>query len=154
MFKCVYNLRNTEAAPVANDNEYGKLKRKLDNHLLPKKNKQTTSEQLQSNKMGIFYFNSKSSLNEIRRLWFCLFFGNCNFYNKFEKGISCRPIPSVIVTRNSRSSLIQFCSLVMITDGIGLHSVLLPLLITIIVVFVVVIVITTELALGVFVVHS
>ena len=46
----------------------------------------------------------------------------------------------------------------MITDGIGLYSVLLPLLITIIVVFVVVvvvvIVITTELALGVFVVHS
>ena len=62
-------------------------------------------------------------------IFFFLIFGNCNFCNKFLIG-DFVATNSVIITRenalDSRSALIQFYLLrVMITDLIGLHSVLL-----------------------------
>ena len=51
-----------DPAPVAEDIEYRKLKRKLDNHVLPEE-EQTP-----------FCFISNNSLNEIQRFWLCLFF--------------------------------------------------------------------------------
>ena len=72
---------------------------------------------------------------------FICFFENCYFYNKLVIGLRvvqfCLLSLLVILKTNwirvpLRSTLIQICylkSLVMITDRIGLHSVLLPLLI-------------------------
>ena len=113
-----------DPAPVAEDIEYRKLKRKLDNHVLPEE-EQTP-----------FCFNSNNSLNEIQNFGFAYFLRNCSFLNKIVTRLRVVQFcpQSFLVNTNfsSLSALVQVCfSLIMITDRTGLHSIIRLLLIVI-----------------------
>ena len=58
----------------------------LDTHLINSRNQPLRN--CGQNKMEkIVTLTADSSLNEIQRLWLCLFFGICNFYNNFVIGL-------------------------------------------------------------------
>ena len=74
-------------APVVDDKKYRKLKLKLDNIILVNSINQPLRNCGQNKMENIIFtlINSNSSLNATQQL--CLFFGNCNFYNRFVIGL-------------------------------------------------------------------